>query len=82
MDDHFYEFMTQYAVLTQVCFQSLENNQLFNDAVTCISKVCLFCVIYEILIGFLCKNINKKKKKKISKMVYLMLMTGTNLLIY
>ena len=40
MDDHFQEFMKDYAILTEVCFRSLDNDMLFDPACICISKVC------------------------------------------
>ena len=40
MDNHFTEYMTKYNVLTKYCFESLANDELFDEAVLCIARVC------------------------------------------
>jgi len=39
MDNHFTEYMRNYKVLTKYCFESLANDELFDEAVTCISRI-------------------------------------------
>eukprot|EP00485_Elphidium_margaritaceum_P014439 CAMPEP_0202726860 /NCGR_PEP_ID=MMETSP1385-20130828/184827_1 /ASSEMBLY_ACC=CAM_ASM_000861 /TAXON_ID=933848 /ORGANISM="Elphidium margaritaceum" /LENGTH=977 /DNA_ID=CAMNT_0049393089 /DNA_START=355 /DNA_END=3286 /DNA_ORIENTATION=+ len=39
MDDHFYEYITNYTILTKLCFDALQNDALFKDACACISQI-------------------------------------------